>query len=875
VTRASVVVRPIRQASGRTRAVVAVVAAIPVLIVLAVVGLRHTLPPTEPRVLSGAIWLSSRAMGQLTLIDAIAAGVAANVVVAVPGTDFTALQQGRFGYAVETGSGRVAVVDGATLGTSAATPMAGSPGGIVAYATEGALYVFNTHSRLVQAAEPRTLGQLGRPATVAGTDRTTASDGQRVWALEPGTGDILRLGAAARTVREDLRRSVTRSTNDVSLHIAAGLPVVMDRATGLANLLEPETAKTGQVLLTNAKAGDLVTGSPTEARLLIAEPSRSVLTACSFATGVCDLSVPVGRAGDELGPAVEVDNRAYVPNYTASTVSIVDLSSGAVARTPPLFNRHVSYELVARDGLVLFNDPDSEHAGVVASNGSVRRIKKYEPPKPKPTVTQSKNNPKSEPTPGKERTPTPSPVGTHPTDPDPSSSPSPGGGLQIQRLLISPRTPEAGEEVRFAADVTGMPDTWSWSVTPEAGGAPEATSDKAEFGRAFATPGTYRVTLAAKSGPDRHELSTEFTVIPPAPRVRCGDQISVSVVLRENLDCGDLDPALRVIDDDVIIDLNGHTLTTTKVAVQMRGFAADTLENVTIRNGTIVGSLEYERAPAAHIEEVNLQGSAHIWDSTGMEIRSSEIRHSQWFALDFQGSENAVLADTTVTGDVQFESSAFPTVNNSTFNGWFRLEELAGAQLTRNKFVDARISIMEHNDARLVRNEFTRTNIRYYGDSLGTIYQDNVFQGADVAIDFYGSISQAGSRIERNRFEGNRIGIWVRGPLTVSSNLSILRNTFTGNHEAGLLVTTPTPEAEGPVTIANNTFTRNGRSASGAVNDGLHVDIASGDPVIVIRDNTTQSNGDCGIEIRSGAIIDGHGNVSRGDPRGCVGIECG
>jgi hypothetical protein len=874
VTRASVVVRPIRQASGRTRAVVAVVAAIPVLIVLAVVGLRHTLPPTEPRVLSGAIWLSSRAMGQLTLIDAIAAGVAANVVVAVPGTDFTALQQGRFGYAVETGSGRVAVVDGATLGTSAATPMAGSPGGIVAYATEGALYVFNTHSRLVQAAEPRTLGQLGRPATVAGTDRTTASDGQRVWALEPGTGDILRLGAAARTVREDLRRSVTRSTNDVSLHIAAGLPVVMDRATGLANLLEPETAKTGQVLLTNAKAGDLVTGSPTEARLLIAEPSRSVLTACSFATGVCDLSVPVGRAGDELGPAVEVDNRAYVPNYTASTVSIVDLSSGAVARTPPLFNRHVSYELVARDGLVLFNDPDSEHAGVVASNGSVRRIKKYEPPKPKPTVTQSKNNPKSEPTPGKERTPTPSPVGTHPTDPDPSSSPSPGGGLQIQRLLISPRTPEAGEEVRFAADVTGMPDTWSWSVTPEAGGAPEATSDKAEFGRAFATPGTYRVTLAAKSGPDRHELSTEFTVIPPAPRVRCGDQISVSVVLREDLDCGDLDPALRVIDDDVIIDLNGHTLRTRgAAAIEVRALSGGSTQNITVRNGSVVGGIGFEQSPGSLVENLNVIGPVVAWRSSGFEVRASVLQRNG-FALDVDASNDVVLANTVLTGGAQFRNSAFPVVNDNTFNGgWFRVEELAGTRATRNTFTDTRFSIFLHNDATFIRNEFIRSGITYYGDSIDSVYQDNIFRDADVGIGLT-TDSATGARIERNRFQGNQIGVAV-GSLRFAAGLSIVGNTFTGNHKAGILVQTTGPEAEGPVTIANNTFTRNGRSASGAVNDGLHVDIASGDPVIVIRDNTTQSNGDCGIEIRSGAIIDGHGNVSRGDPRGCVGIECG
>jgi hypothetical protein len=37
------------------------------------------------------------------------------------------------------------------------------------------------------------------------------------------------------------------------------------------------------------------------------------------------------------------------------------------------------FELLARDGLVYFNDPDSEHAGVIDRDGRLRRMLKYQP----------------------------------------------------------------------------------------------------------------------------------------------------------------------------------------------------------------------------------------------------------------------------------------------------------------------------------------------------------------------------------------------------------------------------------------------------------------------------------------------------------------
>ncbi|GLI01045.1 right-handed parallel beta-helix repeat-containing protein [Phytohabitans aurantiacus] len=867
----------IRGTSRRTRAILAAATAVPLLAALVLVGLRHTLPPTKPRVLSGTVWLASRAIGKLTLVDGAAAQVAADVTVAAPGTEFTALQQGRFGYAIDNKSGRAAVVDSATLDTVAGTPLPGSPGGIVAYATETSFYVFNTHSRLLQAAEPRTLGQLGRPAAVAGTDRTTASAGNGVWALEPATGQIAHLGATTSSLRENLRRPVIRSTQDVSLHVTAGLPVVLDRATGLASVLDPETGRTRRTLLTNVKDDHIVTGSPTRQRLFIAEPATAALTVCTFQNGACDFTVSVGVGGDELGPTVEVGDHAYVPNHSSNTVSIVDLSSRAVARTVPLFNRNVPFELIPRDGLVFYNDPNSEHAGVIAPDGQVRRIKKYEPPKPTPTVQRTKDNPKSEPTSDPERTPTPSPVGTQRLTPSPSGSPSPGGDLRIQRLRITPRTPEAGQEVHFAADVTGTPDTWQWSVVRDPDGTAEVSSANGEFDHVFDAPGTYRVTLVVVAGPGRAEQSTALTVAVPSPQVRCGDRISVSVVLRADLDCGETSPAIRVIGGDVVIDLNGHTLRSTRVAIEARPLSLENpTENVVVRNGTVFGGVGFERVPGARVEDVTLNGHLNIAQSPGAELRGSEVWAQPPFAVEFSGSSNPVVADVDVRGGMHFSSAIFPVVNDSTITGGrFRVEEFAGTQVTRSTFVDVAVSVFLHDDAVFADNEFVRSKITHFGNSLDNVYQRNRFEGATVAIDLQLAASEAGTLIEDNQFERNDIGVSITGPLNEAAGLTLRRNTFSGNRKAGIFIQAPSGERDGPVTIANNTFTANGRGAPGPVNDGLHVDIEAGEPIFVIRDNTSRSNGDCGIEIRNGAVIDGRGNTSQGDPRGCVGVDCG
>src|SRR5688572_22567603 len=89
--------------------------------VVTVVGLvwgnSRSIPDVRSHMHSGAVWLNSREMGYVTLVDGPSARVAANVAVARPWDKLRIAQQGPHGLATNLDNGTLTRVDGATLQT--------------------------------------------------------------------------------------------------------------------------------------------------------------------------------------------------------------------------------------------------------------------------------------------------------------------------------------------------------------------------------------------------------------------------------------------------------------------------------------------------------------------------------------------------------------------------------------------------------------------------------------------------------------------------------------------------------------------------------------------------------------------------------------
>src|SRR2546423_13687281 len=116
-----------------------------VVVAAGVVGARGAYPADRPRLLSGAAWLASTQVGQLTLLDGSSAEVAAQVGVAPPGNQLDVVQQGSVAYSVDRTAGTIRRVDGSTFEpTPAAQPLADARDGLRAYAGPDVLYLLDT-----------------------------------------------------------------------------------------------------------------------------------------------------------------------------------------------------------------------------------------------------------------------------------------------------------------------------------------------------------------------------------------------------------------------------------------------------------------------------------------------------------------------------------------------------------------------------------------------------------------------------------------------------------------------------------------------------------------------------------------------------------
>jgi hypothetical protein len=371
---------------------------------LVVGGMSSGEPPREVKQLSGAAWLASSRAGQVTLLDGSSAEVSAQVSVAPPGNVLSVVQQGATAYAVDQTAGTVRRVDGATFGlTAPEVPIADAHAGLVALPGPGVVYAVDTRRGILANTDPLTLSRRGEMVSLASelaAGTVAVDDAGTLWGIDNATGDLTRVEGGKRSVR----RQLARPGKNV-LTVVDGHPVVVDLTERRAIGVDRDSGgATGSIEL-DLRASDTVevSGSARADRLYLVV-SRGLLTVCELADGRCDTAIPLNE-GSTFGAAVEAGNRVFVPDFTTGQVWIIDLARSRVVGTPKVLTPPGKFTLLARDGVVFYNDPDSERAGVIRLDGSVAAVVKYgaknpgggiplpDDANPQPSDPQRPNNP--------------------------------------------------------------------------------------------------------------------------------------------------------------------------------------------------------------------------------------------------------------------------------------------------------------------------------------------------------------------------------------------------------------------------------------------------------------------------------------------------
>lgn len=365
--------------SRPARVAAAACTAATLLAALVVISRDQGYPVTKVRLRAGVVWLASNQVGQLTLVDGSTAGVAAGISVSPPGHTLRVTQRGSDGYAVDQSDGSIVRVDAATLHVVRHPALRS---GDVVELLPGREEVFLLDAAgLLTTAAPDTLHSPGPPLAVpavgaigiSGELRDSVVDGEgHLWTFYPRRGDLIWSDGRSVSVHHQVASPMARLTE------ADGHAVLIDPGTGRAALLTATLADWKQQTFSLAQPSAdsmTVTGSANELRLYLVNRARGTLSSCYLPDGTCQTLIDLGPQS-LVGAAVESPDRMMLPDYASGRVYILDPAGSLVAH-PQIMHPGRSFELLVHDGIIFYNDPDSDQAGVIKHDGRIRPLSKY------------------------------------------------------------------------------------------------------------------------------------------------------------------------------------------------------------------------------------------------------------------------------------------------------------------------------------------------------------------------------------------------------------------------------------------------------------------------------------------------------------------
>lgn len=489
---------------------------------MVVLGTGH--PSQGIRLTSGAAWLASAKVGQVTLLDGSTVEVAGQVPVAAVGNVIDVVQQGTSAYVVDKTANTIRRVDGATFTpTPPATPIPQVTGGLVAFAGANSLYAMDTQHGIVTEADPRTGAPIGEPHPMSAqlsANTAVVDDANRLWIIDTATGDLTRIAGDRRT-----KQAVT-SAGKAVMTLVDGSPVVVSTAQRKAVVVSPDTGIARSTIDLDLRPDDAVEvgGSPHGSRLYVVA-SRGVVNVCDLRASNCDTGIPLDSSKD-LGGPVEAGNRLFVPDYGNGRVWIIDLTGRRVVGQAQVLAAAGKFQLLNRDGVVFFNNPDTEQAGVIHLDGRVVNAAKYDPRDPNKGLVTPRNtsqtpsttsSPSESPTtPPPTSPPTPSPSSSFPSSSQtPTTGSTPGESPLSVRIRVSKETPMVSEDIALSVDAGGIPPAtveWSYGDGGTANGLPVT--------HRWTSAGTYLVTAQATMPDGRHGTASLNVTVSAVPKYR-------------------------------------------------------------------------------------------------------------------------------------------------------------------------------------------------------------------------------------------------------------------------------------------------------------------------------------------------------------------
>jgi hypothetical protein len=430
--------------TARVRVVLATLAGGLVVGSVAAFGSTGGHPAKDVHLLSGAAWLASPRVGQVTLLDGSSAEVAAQVQVAPAGDAIDVVQRGSTAYAIDQTAGTIRRVDGATFEPGdPASPLPGASGGLTAFAGTDAVFVLDTRRGVLVNADPHTLAPRGDTVPLSAlpdADSATLDGSDRLWVIDHDTGELVRVSGSTRT-----KHQVDGAKHAV-LTVAGGNPVLVDVADRKVTTINPALGTADASLPVDLRADDQlrVSGSAHADRLYLVA-NRGVLLICELSARSCDQPVPLDE-NSKLGAAVEAGNRLFVPDFSSGRVLVIDLTRHTLLDRAQVLTTPGQFQLLSRDGVVFFNDLNSERAGVIKLDGTVVTAAKYDPKNPaKGLDTQGQNDnapPEQNPQPNPAPNPDPNPQPQPNPNPQPQPQPNPNPNPQPQPNPPPPPPPD-------------------------------------------------------------------------------------------------------------------------------------------------------------------------------------------------------------------------------------------------------------------------------------------------------------------------------------------------------------------------------------------------------------------------------------------------
>lgn len=465
-------------------------------------------PQSSPRILltSGSVWVDSPQLGYVTLIDGPSEQVVATVVAGAKGSGRRVAQLGTSAVLTSDSPGELALIDGATFDITTSTSLA-RPGsklsvltaGSSAYlvdASSGTATVLDTDHGLTSG---RTLSLDARP----GPSQATVDATGRLWVVD-ATGRGLTWvdpdGSAGKADADGAARLVAVGSATALAELTTDRPEIgWLAADGELDpwSCDPPTrpADTVQVL-----------GDRSGSQVFVAVDRTGTLTTVTVAETGCRSAVQVADTGHRLGPLVQSGAFVFVPDLTTGHTIVVDTARSRVVADVPLTDPGHELELLTKDGIVFYNDLDSERAGVIRLDESGQwvagpSLRKYNPVTNQPenpvrtdgadvATTPSTSNAGPVPAPTtttlESASPTPSPRPTESTPstiaptPTPKSTTAPSSTTRttvvestraepsptplVVDITATPNPLVPGQDVTFQATVNDASGAWRWSA---------------------------------------------------------------------------------------------------------------------------------------------------------------------------------------------------------------------------------------------------------------------------------------------------------------------------------------------------------------------------------------------------------------------------